>query len=93
LLVTESEIKSGPAAGKTGQNQLSDYQEVDGLYFPFSMTQGIKDGNKATMMIKNIELNPSIDDAEFAMPVEAPAPEEAAAEETAPEKDSPEKSQ
>lgn len=71
-LVTESEIKSGPAKGKMGQNKLSDYQEVNGLYFPFSMTQGIKDGPSATMLVKKIELNPKVDDSAFSMPPPAP---------------------
>jgi len=74
-LVIESEIKSGPAKGKMGQNKLSDYQEVDGLYFPFSMTQGIKDGPSASMLIKTIELNPMVDDSAFNMPSEQPEAE------------------
>ena len=69
-LVTESEIKSGPAKGKISQIKLSDYQEVDGLYFPFSLTQGIKNGPGATMVISKVETNPSINDSEFQMPVE-----------------------
>lgn len=80
-LVTESQIHSGPAKGKTMQIKFGDYQEVNGLYFPFSISQGIKDGRSGTMMIKNIELNPKVDDSEFAMPKEVPAPKS-----TAPEK-------
>jgi len=71
-LITESEVKSGPAKGKMGQSKLGDYQEVNGLYFPFSLTQGVKDGGGVAMIISKIELNPTIDDAEFNMPVEAP---------------------
>jgi len=69
-LVTESEIKSGPMKGKTAESKLGDYQEVDGLYFPFSLTQGIKDVGGAAMILSKVELNPSIDDSEFAMPKE-----------------------
>ncbi|MGV6850959.1 MAG: outer membrane lipoprotein-sorting protein [bacterium] len=67
-LVQESEIHSGPGKGKVGESKLGDYQEVDGLYFPFSMTQGIKGGGSATMVITKVELNPTVDDAVFAFP-------------------------
>jgi len=74
-LVTEAEVKSGPAKGKIGESKLSDYQEVDGLYFPFSMTQGIKGGGgNASMIITSIELNPTVSQSDFAMPAEEPAP-------------------
>jgi outer membrane lipoprotein-sorting protein len=74
-LVTESEVKEGPMKGKMGESKLSDYQEVEGLYFPFSMTQGLKDGPGATMVISKIVLNPTVDANEFLMPKEEPAPE------------------
>ncbi|RLD63273.1 MAG: outer membrane lipoprotein-sorting protein, partial [Bacteroidetes bacterium] len=42
-IMVESEIKTGQMKGKIGVTTFSDYQEVDGLYFAFSMGQGIKD--------------------------------------------------
>ncbi|MBL4773371.1 MAG: hypothetical protein JKX98_07145 [Alcanivoracaceae bacterium] len=71
-LVIESEVKQGPGKGKIGESKLSDYQDVDGLYFPFSLTQGIKDGPGVSMVISTIELNPEVSDSEFDMPVEEP---------------------
>jgi len=71
-LVSESEIKAGPAKGKMGQSKLGDYQEVGGLYFPYSMTQGIKDGRSVSMEIKKIELNPKVSAADFAIPAAKP---------------------
>lgn len=68
LLAVEKEIKSGPQAGAIGRSTMSDYQEVDGLYFPFSLTQGLKDGPSQPLIIESIELNPEIDDALFAFP-------------------------
>jgi outer membrane lipoprotein-sorting protein len=68
-IVVEKEVKSGPGAGMIGQTKMSDYQEVDGLYFPFSITEGAKDqpgGQEITM--KNIMINPEIDDTVFAFP-------------------------
>ncbi|MEO0573008.1 MAG: outer membrane lipoprotein-sorting protein [Bacteroidota bacterium] len=69
-IAVQSEITSGPFKGQTGQTTMSDYQEVDGMYFPFSMTQGVKDGQGQPFTIETIELNPQVDDAEFSFPEE-----------------------
>ncbi|MEO1487003.1 MAG: outer membrane lipoprotein-sorting protein [Bacteroidota bacterium] len=67
-IVVESKITSGPAKGKTAKSTMSDYQEVDGIYFPFSTSQYI-DGNLVfTMEMENMELNPEVDNAVFAFP-------------------------
>lgn len=68
-IVVEKEIKSGPAVGMVGQTKLSDYQEVDGLYFPFAITEGTKEspqGQQITMT--DIEINPELDDSIFTFP-------------------------
>lgn len=68
-IVVEREIKSGPGAGMVGQTKMSDYQEVDGLYFPFSSLQGAKDQpGGQTITFKEVILNPEIDDSVFAFP-------------------------
>ncbi|MCA0959226.1 outer membrane lipoprotein-sorting protein [Muricauda ruestringensis] len=69
-IAIHSEIKSGPAKGQISEITMSDYQEVDGMYFAFSMAQGVKDGQSQPITIDAIELNPTIDDAEFAFPEE-----------------------
>jgi outer membrane lipoprotein-sorting protein len=69
-IAMQSEIKSGPAKGQVSEVTMSDYQEVSGLYFPFSMTQGVKDGQAQPITIDAIELNPAIADTEFAFPDE-----------------------
>jgi outer membrane lipoprotein-sorting protein len=68
ILVQEEEIIAGPAKGSMSQIVFSDYDEVNGLYFPFSMTQGIKGGQSQPVIIENIEANPSIDEGLFAFP-------------------------
>ncbi|MEQ9468019.1 MAG: outer membrane lipoprotein-sorting protein [Ekhidna sp.] len=73
-LAVDQEIKAGPQAGAIGRSTMSDYQEVEGLYFPFSMTQGIKDGPSQPLMIESIEVNPEIDAAAFAFPAEQASP-------------------
>ena len=49
---------------------MSDYDEVDGIYFPFSMKQGVKGNSGQTITITKIELNPQVDDREFIFPEE-----------------------
>ncbi len=62
-IVTETKIQQGPMKGQMNKTTLSDYEEVDGLYFPFSMNMG---GQVITL--KNIILNPEIDITMFAFP-------------------------
>lgn len=66
----QSEIRSGQAKGMTSEVKFSDYQEVEGLYFAFSMTQGLKDGQSSPITFTSIEINPEVDDALFAFPEE-----------------------
>ena len=60
-ILTESEVKQGPMKGQKATSKMSDYQEVEGIFFPFSMTQFGSD-----MKIKKITLNPVVEDKEFA---------------------------
>lgn len=68
-ILIEKEVRIGPNAGAIGQSKLSNYQEVDGIYFPFSIVDGTKEmpGGQA-INITNIELNPEIDKAMFTFP-------------------------
>lgn len=64
----EAEIKQGPAKGQVSQTKLSDYKEVAGLYFPYSMVQGLKGGQSQPLVIESIEVNPAVTDSDFAFP-------------------------
>lgn len=68
-ILIEKDVKIGPDAGTIGQSKLSNYQEVEGIYFPFSIIDGTKaqPGGQA-ITITNIELNPKIDTTLFAFP-------------------------
>jgi outer membrane lipoprotein-sorting protein len=66
-IVTETTFKKGPAKGKIMQIVMSDYQEVDGMLFPFSITQSME-GNGSTVQIEKLELNVPLDDKLFAEP-------------------------
>ena len=69
-LVVQTEIRMGPGKGMISESKMSDYQEVDGLYFPFSLSQGIKDGQSQPITLDKIELNPKVDDSVFKFPEE-----------------------
>lgn len=60
LIAVEGEVPSGPAKGSIGQSTFSDYQEVDGLYFPFSISQGIKNQGSQPMNLDKVILNPEV---------------------------------
>jgi hypothetical protein len=67
-VLVETEINSGEMKGKISQTKFSDYQEVNGVYFPFSTTQGLKDGESQTIQFEKIEVNPTVEDSMFAFP-------------------------
>lgn len=68
-LVVESEVKSGPMKGMISQSKFSDYQEVNGIMFPFSMFQGAKgQPGGQTINMTAIEINPQVDASVFAFP-------------------------
>ena len=68
-LVMETEVTSGPSKGVISQIKMSDYQEINGLTFPFSMTQGAKgQPGGQTITLTAIELNPKVEASLFAFP-------------------------
>lgn len=69
-IAVQNEVTFGPQKGQTQEVTMSDYQEVDGLYFPFSMTQGLKGGESAPIIIETIELNPTLQENAFVFPEE-----------------------
>ncbi len=68
----QEEIMEGPGKGMISEIKMSDYQEAGGIYMPYSMTQGVKGQPGAPITMDSIEINPTIDDSEFAFPEEAP---------------------
>jgi outer membrane lipoprotein-sorting protein len=67
-VMIETEIKSGELNGKISQTKLSDYQEVEGVYFAFSTAQGLKDGQSQVIQFSKIEINPKVEDDKFNFP-------------------------
>lgn len=69
-LQEETEIKAGPMKGEVAISAFSDYDEVDGIFLPFSMTMKSKGGPGQTMEFDEIIVNPPVDDSLFAFPEE-----------------------
>lgn len=67
-IVVENEIRQGPAKGQVSSVAMSDYQEVDGLYFPFTMVQGVKGQPGQPIVIESIQLNPEVAEGAFDFP-------------------------
>jgi hypothetical protein len=67
-IAVHSEIKQGQGKGMISEVTFSDYQEVDGLYLPFAMTQGIKGQGGQPIALDTIELNPTVEDGAFDYP-------------------------
>ena len=64
-VVVETIIKEGPMQGAKFQQIFSDYQEVDGVYFPFSMMNKFNGQPGQEVKISKIEINPEIDNSIF----------------------------
>ena len=67
-VMMQKEIMAGPAKGMLMEARMNDYQEVEGLYMPFSMSQGIKNQPGQPIRIKSIELNIKVDEKDFIFP-------------------------
>lgn len=73
-IAVQEEVKEGPGKGMVSEITFSDYQEVDGLYVAFTITQGVKGQPGQPITMDLIEFNPSVDDSAFAFPQEDAVP-------------------
>jgi outer membrane lipoprotein-sorting protein len=69
-ILTKTLIPKGPAKGKFQETVLSDYQEVEGVVMPFSITQKFDGQVAASVEIEKIEINVDIEDSVFVFPGE-----------------------
>lgn len=69
-ILSKTLILKGPAKGKYQETIMSDYQEVNGLYFPFSLTQKFEGQTMASIELEKIEINTPVDDQIFVYPGE-----------------------
>ena len=70
IIAHEEEILSGPNQGNTTLITYNNYDEVDGLYFPFSITHESEGRQPMLFSIDMIELNQAVDASIFKFPVE-----------------------
>ena len=64
-------VKKGQGKGATVETFMSDYQEVDGVYFPYTVQVKYNGQEGQSIVITKIETNVDISDKDFAMPAEA----------------------
>ena len=69
-IASENVVKSGPSKGATAQTLISDYQEVEGLYLPFTVIEKFNGQVALEMLYKTVEFNTEIDESIFTMPKE-----------------------
>jgi len=67
-IAREFEMKHGPIKGATMVIILGDYRAVQGLLFPFTMSQGVKDAPPQPLTVESIEINPRISNKDFSYP-------------------------
>lgn len=60
--------KTGDAKGTTAETFFSDYQEVDGIMIPFSMTNKFNGQTAMVITVKKVTFNTTIDPKTFAFP-------------------------
>ncbi len=75
-IMTREFAKTGPMKGQPTEVYYSDYQEVNGIYFPFSISQKMAGQTVFSMAVENIELDVDMEDSLFAFPA-ADAPVDA----------------
>lgn len=68
VIMEESVSKSGPMKGITVETYLSDYEEVDGLMVSKFAESKVNGKSIQKMTIKEVEVNPEIDETIFSMP-------------------------
>ncbi len=67
-LVVRNVIKKGQFKGMPTDSVFSDYQEVDGFFFAFSMTNKMNGQVTESVIFEKVEVNAAVDDKMFAFP-------------------------
>ena len=64
----KSVVHKGPGKGQTITTLLSDYQEVDGLFAPFSMVMKVEENIMSVIKMEEAKFNVAIEDTIFTFP-------------------------
>ena len=70
VIMNRSVMKKGPGKDQAIETLMSDYQEVNGLFFPFTVSQKMNGQVVFSMAIEKLEMNVAIDNKEFAFPID-----------------------
>jgi hypothetical protein len=70
IIMNRSVGKKGQMKDVAIESLMSDYQEVNGLFFPFTVTQKVNGQEMFSMTMEKIEMNVAIDNKEFAFPID-----------------------
>ncbi len=65
IIAIKSAIKSGPAKGMVQESYMSNYTEVNGLYFPMEMTQKMNGETAASIVFTKVTLNEKMEKSIF----------------------------
>lgn len=68
LLLTETEQNSGPNQGQPLRAYLSDYREVDGLWYPFVSKMAYGDQIFQVLTTEEVKFNEALSEEEFVFP-------------------------
>lgn len=68
IIMSKTPVKTGEAKGQFTETYMSDYQEVDGLMFPFFMETKFDGQSVQKMTFSSIKLNEEYKDDLFSMP-------------------------
>lgn len=72
-IMSRSTIKKGEGKGATIETFMSDYQEVNGIFFPFTMEVKFNGQTGQSIVLEKVEMNIELADKDFAFPTEVPA--------------------
>ncbi|MCP9763235.1 outer membrane lipoprotein-sorting protein [Lacihabitans soyangensis] len=70
VIMNRSVMKKGPGKDQAIETLMSDYQEVNGLFFPFTVSQKMNGQVVFSMAMEKLEMNVAIDNKEFAFPID-----------------------
>ncbi len=68
-IMKKSYMRSGPAKGQEVMTYFSDYQEVDGLMFPFFLESKVGGQTVQKIVIEKLTLNEKLEDSIFTFPI------------------------
>lgn len=68
-VMSEGLVEEGYGAGKMTQSVYSNFEEVDGIYFPFSISNKMDGEENSSLEIKKIVINEKFSDADFQLKI------------------------